>query len=60
MSDYLRALDVAARANLDDRGLRYYEPTKAELLADDEDADEIELVLTGLIWDASECGALSS
>lgn len=53
-------LDMAAKANLSARGLSRYHERKQELLSQGEDWEEIELILTGWIWDESEEESLTS
>ncbi len=47
-------LDVAARANLSERGVRAYTSYKARLVADGDSPEDVELILRGFIWDESE------
>lgn len=51
-------LDVAARANLSERGVRAYTSYKAKLLADGDSPEDIEMILRGFIWDESESEAV--
>jgi hypothetical protein len=50
-------LDGAARANLNDRGVHEYNRYKTELVAEGHSPQEVEEILRGFIWDASETGS---
>ncbi|NEV75627.1 hypothetical protein DYI24_00890 [Rhodopseudomonas sp. BR0C11] len=50
----LPELDNAARVNLREKDLRYYEKYKADLIASGETEEDIDLILRGFIWDATE------
>lgn len=52
--EILSGLDAAARANLSDASVRDYERRKAELIAERQAPDELELILRGWIWDEIE------
>lgn len=52
--EVFKSLDVAARANLNARGVREYEAYKADLVARQVPPDEVDEILRGHIWDASE------
>jgi hypothetical protein len=54
--EFFKELDAAARANLNDRGVRAYEEWKAHLLTNYEDRTDVEDILRGFIWDSSEAG----
>jgi hypothetical protein len=57
LQEILNDLDGAARANLNARGVAEYETYKKRLIADGHEAGEIEEILSGFIWDASEGGS---
>jgi hypothetical protein len=50
----LKEMDLTARANLSASGVSSYEHYKAQLIADGDSPEDIELTLRGFIWDESE------
>lgn len=54
MSDDLNDLDNAARANLDESGVRDYLRYKQDLMQRGEPIESMREILTGFIWDRSE------
>lgn len=53
-NEVFKALDVAAVANLNAAGVREYEAYKVRLVSEGVPPDEVEQILRGFIWDASE------
>lgn len=52
--NYLDDLDKAAKVNLNEYDLKEYFRYQKEMLDDGDAEDDIEMVLTGFIWDCTE------
>lgn len=53
-NEVFKALDIAAIANLNAAGVREYEAYKSQLVAKGVPPADVEQILRGFIWDASE------